>query len=508
MAILLSDIKVHYPGVKALDGVTVEFREGIVHGVIGENGAGKSTLMKILSGAKRPTEGHIAVDGKIVHFSKPADAVSHGIAMVSQEGSLIPSFTAAENITLGHEFTKMGRIVDTAKAISHSQALLKQWFPDTLIDFDKPCSEMAYADQKVVEILRALSSNPRILILDEPTATLPSREKQSLWALIRSISNAGVGVVLISHFMSEVLELSDHITALRDGRLVRTTRAAGLSERDLVEMMFSREIHEQMASTSRLPDSENNQIDQGDIILSCNDWTGLNFKIDELEIARGEIIGLIGLTGAGHSEFARSLFDPKKAQAGHMIFLGSDMSNASCRKMMSSGMAYIPDHRMINALIGDWSIRENTSLVSLPKLAVSALRLIRPNQEIKATEEAAANLNVKMSSVEQKVHELSGGNKQKISIARWLCPKVERQLFIFVEPTEGVDIHSKAEIHRVIRSLAHNGAAVFVASSDLMEVMALAHRIVPFVSGMGGESIQNADISEDRLIDSITGEAA
>lgn len=510
MAFLLSDIKVHYPGVKALDGVTVEFREGEVHGVIGENGAGKSTLMGVLSGARRPTDGHIAIDGQETVFSKAADAVEQGIALVSQEGSLIPSFSGAENITLGHEFTRFGPMVDRARALAHAETMLARWFPGTWIDLARPCSDLPYADQKIIEILRALSSEPRILILDEPTATLPAREKQSLWALIRAISDAGVGVVLISHFMSEVLHLSDRITALRDGKLVTTTAAKGLSERDLVEMMFSREAHAGLAAAAHgdLPEEERSQIDLGEVVLSCKGWAGAGFHVEDLGIARGEIVGLIGLTGAGHFRFANSLFDPQAADTGRLTFLDRDASHRTCRQMMAAGAAFIPDHRMINALIGDWSIRENISLVSLRRLANSALRLVRPDLELQATRAAAANLNVKMFSVEQKVSELSGGNKQKVSIARWLCAGGERRLFIFVEPTEGVDIHSKAEIHRVIRRLAHRGASVFVASSDLLEVTALAHRIVPFVRGRAGRPIQSAEFSEQRLIDSIAGEVA
>lgn len=510
MAILLSDIRVHYPGVKALDGVTVEFREGEVHGVIGENGAGKSTLMGVLSGSKRPTHGSITVDGQETAFAKAADAVEKGIALVSQEGSLIPSFSAAENITLGHEFTRFRAVVDRTRALAHAKAMLARWFPGTRIDLARPCSELPYADQKIVEILRALSSEPRILILDEPTATLPAREKQSLWTLIRAISDAGVGVVLISHFMSEVLHLSDRITALRDGRLVTTTASEGLTERHLVEMMFSREAHADLSAAAHgdLPEDERSRVDSGQVVLSCRNWSGPTFKVDELDIARGEIVGLIGLTGAGHFQFANSLFDPQVADGGRLTFLNSDASRANCRRMMAAGAAFIPDHRMINALIGDWSIRENMSLVSLRRLANTALRLVRPDLEQRATREAATDLNVKMSSVEQKVSELSGGNKQKVSIARWLCSGVERRLFIFVEPTEGVDIHSKAEIHRVIRRLAHRGASVFVASSDLLEVTTLAHRIVPFVRGRAGQPIHGTDFSEQRLIDSIAGEAA
>ncbi len=509
MAILLSDIKVHYPGVKALDGVTVEFREGEVHGVIGENGAGKSTLMSVLSGYKRPTHGHISIDGQETAFAKAADAVGKGIALVSQEGSLIPSFSGAENITLGHEFTRFGQIVDGTRALAHAGAMLARWFPGTRIDLSCPCSDLPYADQKIIEILRALSSEPRILILDEPTATLPAREKQSLWALIRAISDAGVGVVLISHFMSEVLHLSDRITALRDGRLVTTTAAAGRSERDLVEMMFSREVHDSLETAQdSLPEDELTHIDPDSIVLSCKGWRSPEFEVDEFQIAKGEIVGLIGLTGAGHFRFAGSLFDPRIARQGKLTFFDRDVSRNTCRQMMFAGAAFIPDHRMINALIADWSIRENTSLISLRRLANTVLRFVRPDLEAQATREAAANLNVKMSSVEQKVSELSGGNKQKVSIARWLCSGVERKLFIFVEPTEGVDIHSKAEIHRVIRRLASQGAAVFVASSDLPEVTGLAHRIVPFVQGRAGKPIRRADFNEQRMIDSIAGEVA
>ncbi|MDO9418397.1 sugar ABC transporter ATP-binding protein [Pararhizobium sp.] len=508
MAVKLHNIKVHYPGVKALDGVSITIRPGEVHGIIGENGAGKSTLMNVLSGSVRATEGTIDLDGEETVFDKPAAAVACGISLVSQEGSLVPHLSAAANICLGFEATRLGWILQNREMARIAARLRDRWFPGTVIDFDLPVSELPYASQKIIEILRALHSHPKILILDEPTATLPAREKESLGALIRKISADGVGVVLISHFMAEVLHLSDHITALQDGKVVQSVANDALTERDLVGMMFSRQGGFNHLEASKQDGDAARRIET-DPVLSMNHWHGENFEVGQFEARPGEIVGLIGLTGAGHSDFAGSIYQPRLARHGAMLIKGKNCEGFTIKQMRKSGVAYIPDHRMTNALIGHWTVRESMSLINLTNVASRFLGYVQAGAERKEADSLARRLRVKMSSIEQKISELSGGNKQKVSIGRWLYATTEKAtVFIFVEPTEGVDIGSKQEIHNLMRTLASEGAAIIVVSSDLLEIAAVADRVVPFSRGRSGPSISKSEFSEKTFVDAIVGIAA
>lgn len=509
MTIELKNISVHYPGVKALDGVSTSIRAGEVHAFIGENGAGKSTLMNVLSGSVRPTTGSVLVEGEEAAFGKPADAVMRGIALVSQEGTLVPHLSAAANICLGFEPTHFGCVIQNRELRNTAQALLTRWFPDTAIDLDVSVADLPYTNQKIVEILRALNSNPRVLILDEPTATLPAREKEDLWVLIRKLSTKGVGVVLISHFLAEVLHLADHITALQDGRVVKSLPNKGLTERDLVDFMFNR------GGTTRDLHSENHRgqsrtaPESSPLALSVADWQSDAFNVSGFEVHAGEIVGLIGLSGAGQADFAASVFQPRLARHGCIHLAGEDCTGLSLSQMKKRGVAYVPDHRMTTSLIGHWTVRENMSLVNLGNTASRFLGFLRRRPEQDRTAALAREMRVKMSSVEQKITELSGGNKQKVSISRWLyAARARAALFIFVEPTEGVDIGSKQEIHDHIRQLAAQGAGVMVVSSDLLEIAAVTDRVVPFSRGRSGESISRPDFNEQTFIDAIVGVSA
>lgn len=506
MSIKLDNIKVYFSGVKALDGVSIVFRPGEVHGLIGENGAGKSTTMGVLSGSLKPTSGHVSIDGREVSFTRPADAVRHGVALVSQEGTLVTHMSAADNICLGFEPTHLGGFIKGKEALRSAEQLLKKWFPSSHINLRLPVAELPYASQKIVEILRALNANPTILILDEPTATLPAVEKAQLLTLIKSLASKGVGIILISHFMSEILEVSEQITALQDGRVVFTGERTGLDERALIGFMMNRSG---VSNNFDAPlERESRQLVEGipRQVLCVQQWQGDKFNVPEFSLASGEVVGLIGLTGSGHAEFAMSLFEPTKSRRGKIEVEGKDCSNRSISYMKSAGVALVPDHRMINALLGSWSIKQNLSLINISTVSGSPLRLISSRNEAKQAHAVASDIKVKMSSVDQLISQLSGGNKQKVSIGRWLF-NVEKQasVFIFIEPTEGVDIGSKREIHRLMRKLSKAGAAVVVVSSDLLEVMTVADRVIPFRNGTLGSSIPFEAFNEQLFIDSIAG---
>jgi len=502
MEIHLADITMQFPGTRALDGVDVVFRSDEVHGLIGENGAGKSTLVSILGGSLQPSSGTIAVDGRTVRFGSPQDALSQGIAHVSQEGSLVPGLTGAENILLGVEPRRVGGMIRASTLKAQAAALLAKWFPQVDIDLGCPVGELPMADRKVIEIVRALRGSARIVILDEPTATLPAREKEQLWAIIRTLPDRGVGVVLISHFLSEIKALSHRITVLRDGRRICTESADALDEQMLVDMMLRRS-----GSGPQRKFEEAAQASRGEVVLDIRDWRVGRLHVPSFTLHAGEIVGLIGLTGAGHFGFARSLHSPSGVRCAGLTVGGRPVKPGPSAHMQAAGIALVPDHRMEYALIGEWTLRENLAMVHPGHAAIGA-GILSPGREEAESRRIMRLLNVKAHSSGQLLRTLSGGNKQKISIGKWLYGADGRyRVMIFIEPTEGVDIGAKAEIYAEMRRLAANGVGIVIASSDLLEIEALAHRVIPFHHLRPGPEIPGTGFSESAFIAAISGAA-
>lgn len=501
MAVSLSQIVMSYPGTLALDQVSTEFRFNEVHGLIGENGAGKTTLVSILGGSKSPTSGNITIDGTEVKLASAGDALRKGIAHVSQEGSLVPGLTGAQNILLGDEPRMILGVIDKRKLIVRADALLKRWFPQVSIDLDQQVDMLPMADQKIIEIVRALRGNVRLLILDEPTATLPAREKESLWQIIKTLPHQGVGIVLISHFLSEIKALSDRITVLRDGRHIATLDAENSSEAQLIDLMLQRTggkgPTEQDTSQTR---------NLGPVVMEVSDWQAGGVSVDNFVIRSGEIVGLIGLTGAGHFGFARSLYAASGKTAGTCRFDGVSIARIDARTMQKKGVALVPDHRMENALIGDWDVRENLAMVHPSYATLGSTGILSMRREAREADRTMQLMNVKAHSRSQFVKDLSGGNKQKVSIGKWLYGADDHyRLMILIEPTEGVDIGAKREIHAQMRRLANKGIAVLVTSSDLLEIADVADRVIPFVNGKPGPQIERSAFSEAKFIAAMAG---
>lgn len=499
MEISLTDIVMQYPGTRALDAVTANFRTEEVHGLIGENGAGKSTLMAVLSGSQRPTSGQISLDGQELALRSPRDAMLKGIALVSQEGSLVSALSGSENIMLGDEPRHAGSVIRRNHLNQQAAKLLETWFPGIGIDLAAQVGSMPMADQKVIEIVRALRGDVRLLILDEPTATLPSREKERLWLIIRSLPQRGVGVVLISHFLSEISALSDRITVLRDGRHVGTLNASDVSEDHLVDLMLRRTGGQKSDEKVLARDA------LGAEVLAVADWRVGRIVVPSFRLHAGEIVGLIGLTGSGHFGFARSLHNPAGVTNGTIKICGTQASLGNPRDMQRAGIALVPDHRMENALIGEWDLRENLSMVH-PEHGAHGLGILSMRKENAETARIFKLLNVKAHSPRQLLSSLSGGNKQKISIGKWLYGARDRyRVMVFIEPTEGVDIGAKREIYAEMRRLAATGMGIIIASSDLLEIEQVTDRAIPFVAGQPGAEITRTDFSEAAFIAAMSG---
>lgn len=498
----LRNITKQFSGTTVLRGVHFDVRRGEVHGLVGENGAGKTTLVNILSGSLQPSGGQVEIDGHARIFSAPHDAIRAGIAHVSQEGSLVPYLTGAENMLLGAEPKLAGFLISPSKLDAEAQALAKQHFPHRTLELRVPVEELSYADQKVIEILRALRAAARVLILDEPTASLPSDDKERLSALIRGLAVKGISVILISHYLQEILELSDRITVLRDGAHITTLDANDASEELLVRHMLARSD----GAFSEAPAADRKEAHPGAPRLEVQNASGHGFCDVSLELSPGEILGLVGLVGAGQIEFAEALYGASPLIAGGMRLNGVPFKPRSPREALKQGICLIPDQRMLKALLAEWSVRENLSLVHLGDVRLGGTVLVDAVQERRIGRDVVTLLSIKATSLEQPTQELSGGNKQKVSIGRWLFerePK-EYQVVVFVEPSEGVDVGVKAEIHTLIRNMAEDGMSVIVVSSDLLEVSALSHRVGVLRQGRLAAEL-TGEITEEALISAMAG---
>ena len=459
---------------------------GHVHALVGENGAGKSTLGKILAGIVRPDEGEIRVSGQAVHFGSPRDALHHGITTIAQELSLVPSRSVIENVFLGIE-DSIGGVVRRGALRARFNELVRQ----TGIDMapDPVVRSLTVAGQQKVEILRAVARRSELVIMDEPTARLSSSDAASLRRLIRTLAASGTTVVLISHFLEEVLEVSDTVTVMRDGRIVRTSPTSAETKASLIEGMIGRSLAS--AFPAKLVPPADAQV-----VLRVQGLTREPYFRDiDFEVRAGEIVVLAGLIGSGRSEVARGLFGAEPHTSGRVELNGRQIHASTPRDAIRHGIAMLPESRKEQGLILDRAVREN---VSLPHLAsFSSAGVISLSRERMGVGESIRNVGVRLASISQRARSLSGGNQQKVLFARWLLAKPK--LFIADEPTRGIDVGSKRNIYDLLVDLAATGAGVLVISSELEEVLGLAHRILIMRHGhiageLDGRTATEADV--------------
>lgn len=457
--------------VKALTDVQLTLYAGEVHALMGENGAGKSTLMKILSGAYRPDPGaEILIDGKPINITGPISSRDAGVSIIYQELSLAPNLTVAENMYLGREIAR-GGVVDKAAEFKSVEPVLKrlgaQFTPQTIV------GTLSIANQQLVEIARALHADSKILILDEPTTALSSRETDGLFSMIRQLRSEGLAMVYISHRMNEVYELADRVSVLRDGSYVGTLD--GVSPEEIVRMMVGRPLSSLYAKENRPEENaarvvlEAKNISDGSRVNNCS-----------ITVHAGEVVGLAGLVGAGRSELAQSIFGVRNRVSGSMILEGKLFAPRSPQEAIDMGVAYLTEDRKGNGLFLDMSCKDNTNTGVLRRDAKWGVVLDLP----KATQRARKSiedLKVRVPGPDFPVGGLSGGNQQKVLLSRWL--EIEPKVLILDEPTRGVDIGAKSEIYKIIDALAKKGVAILVISSELPEVIGIADRIVVMREG-------------------------
>ncbi|WP_257033225.1 MULTISPECIES: sugar ABC transporter ATP-binding protein [unclassified Streptomyces] len=475
--------------VQALTDVTLTFPPGQVTALMGENGAGKSTLLRILTGDHRPTGGRVLLDGRPLDLHSPQDARRAGIRIIPQEPEIIPHVPVAENVYAGSLPRRAGRRLDRAELRRRITADLARLGFDKVLDPDLLGSELTAAQRQLVEIMRALTGTvpARAIAFDEPTSSLSEHEVEALFALIGRLRDEGIAVVYVSHRMKEIFRLADRIAVLRDGRVAGVVQAGATDESELVRLMVGRDLSTLFVRR---------QVATDRVVLDVQGLTTDDVRDISLQVRAGEVVALAGLIGAGRSELALALAGDTPIRSGTVTLNGRVLRLTDPRAAIAAGIGLAPEERKAQALFLQRTIRDNTSLVSLRRL--SRRRFVRRRQEKALVQEYADRLRVRAPSIEAEVRTLSGGNQQKVVLARWLARRPE--LLILDEPTRGVDIGAKAEIYQIIADLAREGTAVLVVSSELPEVLGLADRIVVMQNGRTTGELTRDEATEEAVL--------
>ncbi len=481
-----------FPGVQALKDVTFEVAQGEIHALVGENGAGKSTLMKILTGALDRDEGHIILRGQPVEISTPADAQDLGISMIHQELSLIPYLTVGQNVYLGREpRARIPGFIDWSTLYAQTQRLLGRLNVD--VEARAEVQGLSIAQQQMVEVTKALSLNADLIAMDEPTSALSERETEVLFDVMRSLKAQGVSLIFISHRLGEVFQIADRVTVLRDGQCVGTAPIAELDEDQVVRMMVGRELGEMYPRT---------EVQRQEVVLEAiNLHDGRELHGVDLKLHRGEILGVAGLVGAGRTALAETLFGIRPAVAGEIRVEGRPVTLNSPGAAIRLGMGLVPEDRKLQGLFMNMAVRENIVISAMDKVVRwGFVNFIKADR---LAGEFVKRLSIHTPSLRQRVCNLSGGNQQKVIIARWLMLKP--QALILDEPTRGIDVGAKAEIHALMSQLAQEGVGVLMISSELPEVLGVSDRILVMHEGRVTGEFTRDQATQDDIMRAATG---
>ena len=464
-------IRKAFGAVQALKGVSFELRAGEVHALVGENGAGKSTLIKILTGAIAPDAGEILLRGERLVDNTPAKARSLGISVIYQQPALFPDLSVAENIALAAESGKPWRKVDWPARRKHAAELLE--CVGSRVSPDVRAADLSMPEQQMVEIAKAIDANARVLIMDEPTASLGDQDAANLFRLVNELRAKGTAIAYISHRFEELFLLANRVTVLRDGISIQTCGMSEVTNADLIRLMVGRELDRVFPKHQLTPGDVAFEVRQ----LSCQQ---LGVKNASLSIRRGEILGLAGLVGSGRTQLAEALFGLAPLDSGEVLLNGQPLSIASPEDAVKAGLAYVPEDRRRHGVILDLSIAVNSTLSSLGKISNSS-GLLNPAEERRLANDSIAKLGVKTPSADTLARNLSGGNQQKVALARWLM--TDPKVLILDEPTQGIDVGAKSEIYHLIGRLAQSGLAILMISSETPEILGLSDRIAVMARG-------------------------
>ena len=486
----LKNISKRFGGVEVLHGVSFGLRPGEVHALLGENGAGKSTLIKVITGIHQADGGEIYLNDKHVHFNDPLQARLAGIAAIYQELSLCPDLNVAENIFLGRQPTAVGGRIDWRKLYSEADRLLTSL--GVHLDLKAKARNLSIAQMQSVEIARAFSLNARILIMDEPTSSLTLNEVAELFGLVRRLRSEGTAIIFISHRLEELFEVADRVTVLRDGSYVETRQVKDVTRDELVRLMVGRTI------SNLFPKQE---VQPGEVALKVEHLSCAGiFEDISFEIHKGEILGMAGLVGAGRTDVARAIFGVVPPTAGTVTVEGRQVEITSPQQAINLGLAYVPEDRQLHGLIPAMDI---TSNISLPVLQQYTRRgWLMDKVEREAAFQAAQQMEVRANSIWQLARTLSGGNQQKVVLAKWLSTKP--RILILDEPTRGIDVGTKAAVHALMSKLAAEGLAILMISSELPEVLGMSDRILVMHEGHMTALFNRADATQEKIINAAT----
>lgn len=474
-------ISVSFAGVTALTDVSIDFEPGEIHALVGENGAGKSTLGKVVGGAIKPDSGYVSIDGHAAHFRTPFDALQRGISMVAQEIALAGHLTVIENVYLGLErnfWTSRRKMLEQLKE-------LMEW-SDIRVDPHSKVADLSLAEQQKVEILRSLARDSRLIIFDEPTAALGLQETRSLLATMRTLKDRGRTAIFVTHYLEEVLQVSDRVSVLRDGALVGTFATSEMTKSSLVEKMIGQRSGLQFPPKAPVKETRD--------VISVQNLRAPNVQNVSLNVREGQIVALTGLVGSGRTEVLNAIFTGEFD--GGAIVIGKNGRSRSVSKSIRQGLAYIPESRKDQGLLLSRSIRENISLAHMG--SISGFGWIRKRKEVSNAKRLINELRIRCSSIDSNVENLSGGNQQKVMFAKWLFRPP--RLLIIDEPTRGVDVGAKSAIYSIIQSLAADGMAVLMVSSEFEEVVGLAHVAYVMYRGRIVGKLNSNEMDEDKLL--------
>jgi rhamnose transport system ATP-binding protein len=488
----LENITKTFPGTTALDDVNFDLYPGEVHALIGENGAGKSTLIKIISGIYRPDSGEINLNGTPVSISSPLAAQRYGIAAIYQEPTVFPDLSVAENVFMGHQdYDPLTRRIKWKKMYEETDKLLKSLGvnlnPKTRV------KSLSAANQQLVEIVKALSINSRILIMDEPTSALTMREVEELFQIIRHLRKSATSIIYISHRLEETFQIADRVTVLRDGRYIETRKVSDVRVDELVRMMIGRTLNDMFPKKD---------VRIGEPILRVEAFTTEGqFNDITFELRKGEILGFAGLVGAGRTELARAMFGLEPQESGRLYINGKNVHITNPSIALKNGMAYLPEERQQQGLVLPMNITQNISLPILKQFA--KLGWLQVNKEIKNSKKYADMLDIRTPGLWLKVQQLSGGNQQKVVLAKWLA--TNPQVLILDEPTKGIDVGAKASVHRFMSELAARGLGVMMISSELPEILGMSDRIIVMCEGRITAVFERKEATQDRVLSAAIG---
>ena len=480
----MNGITKEFPGVKALDNVTIQVQRGTIHGLVGENGAGKSTLIKVLAGIYQPDAGEVVLNGQTQHFATPIEARRAGISVVHQEIKLAEPLSVAENMFLGNIMMK-GKLVDWAGMRARAREIVDDLGMD--IDVNAQVSSLTVAKKQIVEIMHAINTNSQVLVMDEPSAVLTDRELEVMFRIVKQLREKGITIIYISHRLDEVFDLCDNVSILRDGQHIATLPTAEVTRKDLITMMVGREMGQEYPK-------EPGKI--GDTILKVEHLTRGILKDISFEVKSGEVFGISGLVGAGRTELARAILGIDKLESGEVYVRGKAVHYHSFSDAIHDGLCLIPEDRKLQGLVQIMSVEKNITLVNMKRIIKGGV--LSSSLETELSSDYAKKLRVSTPSMGTEVQYLSGGNQQKVVVAKWLFQ--ESEILFLDEPTRGIDVGAKAEIYRLINQMVQEGRTVIMISSEMPELLGMCDRIMVMHEGHKKGELTQAEATQEKIM--------